>query len=157
MGIGWSIINISTRLEIFSTRLNHNNINMKLEIFSTRMASQQHQHEAGNLQHEGSTLGITTTSARSWKSSAQVWHQQHQHEAGNLQHEAGNLQHEAGINNINTKLEIFSTRLASTTFCGTLTDPKDLPRNQKDSLGYEILTELPCGTLNRPKGSAQES
>jgi hypothetical protein len=36
--------------------------------------------------------GITTTSTRSWKSSAQGWHH----------------------NNINTKLEIFSTRLAST-------------------------------------------
>jgi hypothetical protein len=32
---GWSIININTRLEIF---------NMK-------MTSQQHQHEAGNIQH----------------------------------------------------------------------------------------------------------
>jgi hypothetical protein len=61
---------------------------MKLEIFSTKMASQQHQHEARNLQHEA---GITTTSTRSWKYSAQGWHH----------------------NNINTKLEIFSTRLAS--------------------------------------------
>jgi hypothetical protein len=26
-----------------------NNISMKLEIFSTRLASQQHQHEAGNI------------------------------------------------------------------------------------------------------------
>jgi hypothetical protein len=42
--------------------------------------------------------------------------------------EAGNIQHEVGIN-INMKLEIFSTRLASTSY-GTLTDPKDLPRNQ---------------------------
>jgi hypothetical protein len=41
--VGWSIININTRQEIFSTKL----------------ASQQHQHEAGNLQHE---VGITTTS-----------------------------------------------------------------------------------------------
>jgi hypothetical protein len=31
------------------------------------------------------------------------------------QHEAGNLEYEAGINNTNTKLEIFSTRMASTT------------------------------------------
>jgi hypothetical protein len=60
-----------------------------MEIFSTRLASQQHQHEAGNLQHEA---GITTTSVRSWKSSARGWHH----------------------NNINTKLEIFSTKLAST-------------------------------------------
>jgi hypothetical protein len=66
----------------------------------------------------------STTSAQSWKYSARGWHQQHQHEAGNLQHEAG-------INNISTKLEIFSMRLASTTSCGTLTDPKDLPKNQK--------------------------
>jgi hypothetical protein len=72
---GWSIININTRLEIFSTKL----------------ASKQHQHEAG----------ISTTSTRSWKYLAQSWHlnnisteleifstklasQQHQHEAGNL-------------------------------------------------------------------------
>jgi hypothetical protein len=76
---------------------------MKLEIFSTKLVSQQHQHEAGNLQHE---VGIKTTSTRSWKYSAQSWHhnnintkleifstrltsQQHQHEAGNLQHKAG--------------------------------------------------------------------
>jgi hypothetical protein len=74
---GWSIIDINTRLEIFSTKL----------------ASQQHQHEAG----------ISTTSGRSWKSSTRGWHhnnistklenfstrmasQQHQHKAGNLQH-----------------------------------------------------------------------
>jgi hypothetical protein len=100
-----------------------------MEIFSTRLASQQHQHEAGNLQHKVginninmrleifSTRLASTTSARSWKFSAQGWHQQHWHEVG--------------INNISTKLEIFSTRLASTTFCGTLTDPKDLPRNHK--------------------------
>jgi hypothetical protein len=69
---GWSIINISTRLEIFSMKL----------------ASQQHQHEAGNLRHK---VGISTTSARSYKSSSLGWHH----------------------NNINTKLEIFSTRLAS--------------------------------------------
>jgi hypothetical protein len=55
--------NISTKLEIFIT---------KLEIFSIRMASQQHQHEAGNLQHKAD---ITTTSTQ-----------------------AGNLQHKAGIN-----------------------------------------------------------
>jgi hypothetical protein len=61
----------------------------KLEIFNTRLASQQHQHEAGNLQRKA---GITTTSARIWKSSARGWHH----------------------NNISTKLEIFSTRLAST-------------------------------------------
>jgi hypothetical protein len=83
------LININTKLEIFSTKLtsqqhqhevgNHNNISMKhhkfstqgwhhnnistkLEIFSTRLASQQHQHEAGNLQHKA---GITSTSAQS--------------------------------------------------------------------------------------------
>jgi hypothetical protein len=28
-----------------------NNINMKMEIFSARLASQQHQHKDGNLQH----------------------------------------------------------------------------------------------------------
>jgi hypothetical protein len=61
-------------MEIFSTRLDHNNINMK--------------HEQQHLQHEA---GITTTSTRSWKSSAQGWHH----------------------NNISMKLEIFSTRLAS--------------------------------------------
>jgi hypothetical protein len=55
---------------------------MKLEIFSTRLASQQHQHKAGNLQHEVginnistkleifSTKLASTTSTRSWKSSA---------------------------------------------------------------------------------------
>jgi hypothetical protein len=53
-----------------------------------RQASQQHQLEAGNIQHE---VGITTSSTRSWKSSALGWHH----------------------NNISTKLEIFSTRLAS--------------------------------------------
>jgi hypothetical protein len=89
-----------------------------MEIFSTKLTSQQHQHKDGNLQHEAginnistkleifSTRLASTTSTRSWKSSAQGWHQQHQHEAGNLQHEAG-------INNINTNLEIFSMRLAS--------------------------------------------
>jgi hypothetical protein len=40
---GWSIINISTRLEIFSMKL----------------ASQQHRHKDGNLQHE---VDISTTS-----------------------------------------------------------------------------------------------
>jgi hypothetical protein len=78
---GWHHNNISTSWHL-------NNINMKLEIFSTRLASQQHQHEAGNLQHKD---GITTTSTRSWKYSARSWH----------------------LNNINTKLEIFSTMLAS--------------------------------------------
>jgi hypothetical protein len=63
---------------------------MKLEIFSTKLTSQQHQHEDGNLQHEA---GISTTSTRSWKSSARGWHH----------------------NNINTKLEIFSMRLDITT------------------------------------------
>jgi hypothetical protein len=104
-----------------------------LEIFSTKLASQQHQHEAG----------ISTRSARSWKSSAQGWHhnnisttlkifstrlasQQHQHEVGNLQHKAGITATSTRswkssaqgwhVNNISTKLEIFSTRLASTLF-----------------------------------------
>jgi hypothetical protein len=85
----WHLINISTKLEIFSTSWHLNNISTKLEIFSTRLASQQHQHEAGNLQHEAS---ISTTLTRTWKSSARGWH----------------------LNNISTKLEIFSTRLAST-------------------------------------------
>jgi hypothetical protein len=49
---GWSIINIST----------------KLEIFITKLASHQHQHEVGNLQPKD---GVTSTSTRSWKSSAQ--------------------------------------------------------------------------------------
>jgi hypothetical protein len=81
------------KLEIFSTKLeitrswHLNNINTKLEIFSTRLASQQHQHETGNLQHEVASqqhqheagnlqqkAGITTTSTPSWKSSAQGWH-----------------------------------------------------------------------------------
>jgi hypothetical protein len=102
----WHIINIST----------------KLEIFSTKLASYQHRHEAGNLQYKA---GISTTSARSWKSSARGWHlnnistkleifntrltsQQHQHKAGNLPHEAD-------ISTTSTlKLEIFNTRLAST-------------------------------------------
>jgi hypothetical protein len=78
---------------------------MNIEIFSTKLASQQHQHQAGNLQHEA---GITTTSTRSWKSLARGWHQQHQHKAANIQHEVG-------IENISMKLEIFSTRLTSTT------------------------------------------
>jgi hypothetical protein len=67
---GWSIINITTRLEIFSTKL----------------ASQQHQHEAGNLQHEA---GISTTSTRSWhlnNINTKLASQQHQHEAGNIRH-----------------------------------------------------------------------
>jgi predicted component of type VI protein secretion system len=33
---------------------NLNNISTKLEIFNTRLTSQQHQHEVGNLQHEAS-------------------------------------------------------------------------------------------------------
>jgi hypothetical protein len=74
-----------------------------MEIFSTKLTSHEHQHEAGNLQHE---FEISTTSAQSWKSSARGWHlnnismkmeifnmrltsQQHQHEDGNIQHEAG--------------------------------------------------------------------
>jgi hypothetical protein len=52
------------------------------------MTSQQHQHEAGNIHHKAD---ISTTSIRSWKSSALDWNH----------------------NNINTKLEIFSTRLES--------------------------------------------
>jgi hypothetical protein len=77
----WHLNNISTKLEIIGTKLasqqhQHEvgistNIDTKLEIFSTRLASQQHQHKAENLQHEAS---ITTTSTRSWKSSAQGWH-----------------------------------------------------------------------------------
>ena len=51
---GWSIININTRMEIF---------NMKL-------ASQQHQQEVGNHQHEA---GISTTSTQRWKSSTRSW------------------------------------------------------------------------------------
>jgi hypothetical protein len=47
---------------------NHININTKLEIFSTRLEPHQHQHEAGNIQHKA---GISTTSTRSWKSSSQ--------------------------------------------------------------------------------------
>jgi hypothetical protein len=95
-----------------------NNISTKLELFSTELASQQHQHEAENLQHE---VGITTTLTQRWKSSARGLHH----------------------NNINMKLEIFSTRMTlhqhhmqrnevgATTFCGTLTVPKELPRNHK--------------------------
>jgi hypothetical protein len=72
-----------------------------MEIFSTKLTSQQHQHKDGNLQHEAginnistkleifSTRLASTTSTRSWKSSARGWHQQHQHESRNLQHEAG--------------------------------------------------------------------
>jgi hypothetical protein len=60
-----------------------------MEIFSTRLESQQHQQKAGNIQHE---YDISTTSTQSFKSSARGWH----------------------LNNINTKLEIFSTRLTST-------------------------------------------
>jgi hypothetical protein len=60
-----------------------------MEIFSTKLTSQQHQHKVGNLQRN---TDITRTSTRSWKSSTQGWHH----------------------NNISTKLEIFSTRLAST-------------------------------------------
>jgi hypothetical protein len=61
---------------------------LKLEIFNTKLESHQHQHEAINLQHK---VGISTTLERRWKSSSQGWH----------------------LNNINTKLKIFSTRLAS--------------------------------------------
>jgi hypothetical protein len=53
-----------------------------------KLTSQQHHHEAGNIQHKA---GITTTSTCNHKSSTQVCHH----------------------NNINTKLEIFNTRLAS--------------------------------------------
>jgi hypothetical protein len=85
-----------------------------------RLASQQHQNEARNLQHE---VGITKTSSRIWKSSSRGWHH----------------------NNINMKLEIFNTRLEShphhmqqnevgvTTFFGTLKVPKDLPKNHNIS------------------------
>jgi hypothetical protein len=59
-----------------------------MEIFNMKLASQQHQHEVGNHQHEAS---ISTKSTRRWKSSAQSWN----------------------LNNIDTKLEIFSMRLAS--------------------------------------------
>jgi hypothetical protein len=52
-----------------------------------KLTSHQHQHEAENLQHEA---GISTSTG-SWKSSTRGWH----------------------LNNINTKLEIFNTRLAS--------------------------------------------
>jgi hypothetical protein len=68
-----------------------------------RLESQQHKHEAGNIQCE---VDISTTSARSWKYSARGWNlnniianleifntrltsQQNQHEAENLQHKAG--------------------------------------------------------------------
>jgi hypothetical protein len=101
-----------------------------LEIFNTKLASQQHQHKAN----------ISTTSTRSWKSSAQRWHhnnismnleifstrlasQKHQHEAENLQHKADiTTTSERSwkystqswhLNNISMKLEIFSIRLAS--------------------------------------------
>jgi hypothetical protein len=53
------------------------------------MESQQHQHEAGNYQHE---VGISTTSSRRWhlnNISMKMESQQHQHEARNLQHEDG--------------------------------------------------------------------
>jgi hypothetical protein len=106
-----------------------------------RLASQQHQHKAGNLQHEAGINNNISTKLKIF--STRMASQQHQHEL--------EIFSTTGINNINTKLEIFSTRLASTTFCGTLTDPKDLPRNQKDSLRYEILIELPHGTLTDPK------
>jgi hypothetical protein len=59
----WNINNINKKLEIFST---------KLEIFSMRLESQQHQHEAGNIQQK---FGITSTSTRSWKYLARGWHQ----------------------------------------------------------------------------------
>jgi hypothetical protein len=36
------------------------NISTRLEIFSTKLASQQHQHRAGNLQHEASINKIST-------------------------------------------------------------------------------------------------
>jgi hypothetical protein len=85
---GWSIININTRLEIFSTEL----------------TSQQHQHKARNLQHEA---GISTTSTRSWKSSALGWHhntrlvsQQHQHKAGNVQTRLASQQHKHEVGNL---------------------------------------------------------
>jgi hypothetical protein len=74
-------------MKLASYQHQHEAGNLQHEAGSTK--SQQHQHEAGNLQYKA---GITTTSARSWKSSAQGWHH----------------------NNISTKLEIFSTRLAST-------------------------------------------
>jgi hypothetical protein len=83
------------------------------------LASQQHQHEAINLQQE---VGISTTSARSWKSSSRGWHHNNINmkleifitrlESQKHHHEAGNIQHEVGMN-ISTKLEIFSTRLES--------------------------------------------
>jgi hypothetical protein len=75
------IINITLSWKSSARSWHLINISTKLEIFSTKLASQQHQHEAGNLQHEA---GITTTSTRSTKLASQ----QH-HEAGNLQHKAG--------------------------------------------------------------------
>jgi hypothetical protein len=54
-----------------------------MEIFSMRLKSQQHQHEAGNIQHE---VGITTTSMKLEIFSMRLASQQHQHETGNLQH-----------------------------------------------------------------------
>jgi hypothetical protein len=52
-----------------------------------RLEPHQHQHEAENLQHKAGT----TSTLACWKSSTQSWH----------------------LNNISTKLEIFSTRLES--------------------------------------------
>jgi hypothetical protein len=125
----------------------HNNISTKLEIFSTRLASQQHQHEAGNLHHEA---GITTTSARSWKSSARDWH--HNNISTKLeilctrlaskqhQHEAGNLQHKVGIN-----ILWYSDR------------SKGFAQESKDSLGYKILTLLTKASIYMHKYSDNPS
>jgi hypothetical protein len=46
-----------------------------------KLESQQHQHKSGNIQHK---YGITTTSARSWKSSTKVGISTTLHEAGNI-------------------------------------------------------------------------
>jgi hypothetical protein len=82
-----------------------NNISTKLEIFSTSFTSQQHQHEAINLQHDA---GINNISMNMEIFNTRLASQQHHYEARNIQHEAG-------INNIVTSLEIFSTRMESTT------------------------------------------
>jgi hypothetical protein len=56
-----SITTTSSRGWKYSARgWHHNNINMKLKIFSTRLASQQHYHEAGNIQHKDGINKINT-------------------------------------------------------------------------------------------------
>jgi hypothetical protein len=56
----WHLNNINTKLEIFSTRLASTTTSTRSWKSSARGWHQQHQHEAGNLQHEAGINNINT-------------------------------------------------------------------------------------------------